>query len=96
MIPVQVLRPECGNNLVEQSCTIVLYAKSTTNEADFITNFTGSHFCENCPIVVFDYKKVEQAALIGIKSDKNLRYQIKGIVNMDAIPEEKRLALDRD
>jgi len=41
--------PECGANLVNQSCTIILCAKSTTDEAEFMTNLNGSLFCENCP-----------------------------------------------
>lgn len=82
--------PECGTNLVKQSCAIILCLKSTTDEAEFITNITGSHFCEKCPVVVFDKEKVEQAAMLGIRGNKNLRYIIAGILNMDAIPEEKR------
>jgi hypothetical protein len=51
---------------------------------------TGSHFCEHCPVVVFDSDKIEQGARQGIRGDKNLRYVIEGIVNFNAIPEEKR------
>jgi hypothetical protein len=82
--------PECGGNLVNQNCTIILCAKSKTDDARFMTNLTGSHFCEKCPVVVFDNEKVEQAAILGIRGNKNLRYVIAGIIDMDAIPEEKR------
>ena len=82
--------PECGGNLVKQNCTIILCAKSTTDEAEFMTNLNGSHFCEKCPVVVFDNEQVEQAAVLGIKGNKNLRYIIAGIVSMDSVPEEKR------
>lgn len=40
--------------------------------------------------MVFDSEKIEQAARLGIKGDKNLRYVIAGIVDFNAIPEDKR------
>ena len=82
--------PECDSSLIDMNCTIILCAKSETDEAEFMTNLSGSHFCNNCPVVVFDYDQIEQAAQIGIRSDKNLRYFIAGIVDLDSIPEEKR------
>jgi len=82
--------PECGLPLIEDSCTVIIAAKSDTDEGEFMSNMTGSHFCESCPVVVFDSDKVEQAARLGIRGDKNLRYLIGGIVNFNAIPQEKR------
>jgi hypothetical protein len=51
--------PECNSSLTE--------------EGEFMTSLSGSHFCNNCPVVVFDTEKIEQAAKIGIKSDENLK-----------------------
>lgn len=82
--------PECGSSLTEESCTILLCVKSDTDEGEFMTNLTGSHFCNNCPVVVFDSDKVAQAAKLGIRGDKNLRYIIAGIIDLDSIPKEKR------
>lgn len=82
--------PECGSLLAEKNCTIILYVKSETDVGEFMTNLSGSHFCNNCPVVVFDSDKVEQAVKVGIRGDKNLRYFIAGIVDLDSIPEEKR------
>ena len=55
-----------------------------------MTNLTGSHFCNQCPVVVFDKDKLDQAAKIAIRDTNNLTYFIAGIVNLEAIPEEKR------
>ncbi len=82
--------PECNSELIEDGCTIILAVKSDTDEGEFMTNLTGSHFCPNCPVVVFDNEKVEQAARLGIKGDKNLKYLIAGIVDLNSIPKEKR------
>jgi hypothetical protein len=81
---------ECNSELIEEGCTIILAVKSDTDEGEFMTNLTGSHFCPNCPVVVFDNEKVEQAASLGIKGDKNLKYLIAGIVDLNSIPNEKR------
>lgn len=82
--------PECGLPLIEDSCAVMIAAKSDTDEGAFMSNMNGSHFCESCPIVVFDSDKVEQAARLGIRGDTNLRYRIGGVVNFNAIPQEKR------
>jgi len=82
--------PECGSSLIEEYSTILLCVKSDSDEGEFMTSLSGSHFCEKCPVVVFDIEKVEQAAKIGIKSDENLKYLIAGIVDLDSIPKEKR------
>lgn len=82
--------PECGEALIEDGCTVMIAAKSDTDEGEFISNLTGSHFCESCPVVVFDSEKIEQAARLGIRGDERLRYLIEGIVDFNAIPPEKR------
>lgn len=82
--------PECGLPLTEDNCTVIISAKSDTDEGEFMSNLTGSHFCNSCPVVVFDSEKMEQAARLGIKGDSNLRYLIRGIVDFNAIPQEKR------
>lgn len=83
------LCPECGSELLEENCTILLCVKSISEEAEFLTNHSGSHFCRNCPVVVFDVDQLEQAAKYAIRENHNIRYIIEGIVNLDAIPEEK-------
>jgi hypothetical protein len=82
--------PECGSDLIKESCTILLCAKSDSDEGEFMTNLSGSHFCNKCPVVVFDNDKVEQAAKLGIRGDINLRYLIGGIIDLDSIPENKK------
>jgi hypothetical protein len=82
--------PECGFQLIEDNCTILIAAKSDTDEGEFISNLSGSHFCKSCPVVVFDSDKVDKAAKLGIRGAKNLRYLIAGIVDLNAIPIEKR------
>jgi hypothetical protein len=82
--------PECGSELIEESCTILLFAKSDTDEAQFMTNLSGSHFCKKCPVVVFDIDKVEQAVKVGMRGDRNLRYIIGGVIDLDSIPDNRK------
>src|SRR5680860_360265 len=82
--------PECNSSLKEEGCTIILAVKSDTDEGEFMTNLTGCHFCNNCPVVVFDTERIEQAAKLGIRGDENLKYLIAGIVDLNSIPKEKR------
>jgi hypothetical protein len=82
--------PECGADLMEESCTILLCAKSDSDEGEFMTNLSGSHFCKKCPVVVFDADRLEEAAALGIEGDKNIRYIIGGIIDLDSIPYNKK------
>ena len=85
-----VLCPECGKPLIEDRCTVIIAVKSDKGEGEFLSNMTGSHFCEICPVVVFDSDKVERAAKLGVRGDANISYLLGGIVDFDAIPKEKR------
>jgi len=82
--------PECGSGLIEEGCTILLNAKSDSDEGKFMTSLSGSHFCKKCPVVGFDVNTVQQAASIGIRGSKNLEFYIEGIIDLDAIPEDKK------
>ena len=82
--------PECGAELLEENCPILLGIVSKTDEAESMTNLSGSHFCNQCPVVVFDNEKLEQAAKILAHDHDDLHYFIAGIINMEAIPIEKR------
>jgi len=82
--------PECGSDLIEENCTILLYVKTDSDEGEFMTNLSGSYFCKICPVVVFDTEKIAQAAKFGIRGAKNLRYMIGGIIDLDSIPDDKK------
>jgi len=88
--------PECNSTLTAEGCTIILAVESDTDEGEFMTNLTGSHFCNNCPVVVFDTEKVEQAAKLGIRGDNNLKYLVTGIVDLNSIPKVKKTFRNRN
>jgi hypothetical protein len=81
--------PECGSKLVEESCTILLCVKSNIDMGEFMTNVSGSNFCNDCPVVVFDLAIVEKAAKLAIRGDQ-FKYLIAGIVDLESIPDDKK------
>lgn len=81
--------PECGSDLTQEICTILLRVRSSSDSGSFMTNISGSHFCNKCPVVVFDLEKVQEGAMLGIRGGKNIKYVIAGIIDLDAISKEK-------
>jgi len=82
--------PECGSELIKKNFPILLFVKSDSDQGEFMTSLSGSHFCKKCPVAVFDTNKVEKAAMLGIRGGENLKYNIAGFIDMDSIPENKK------
>lgn len=82
--------PECGLELVDDSCSVLLKVKSDTDEVETMTSMSGSHFCADCPVVVFDVLLLERVAKLSIQGSEELWYAVQGIVNMAAIPNDKK------
>lgn len=82
--------PECGAGLLEESFPSLLSVKSKTGDTNSITTMTGSHFCLQCPVVVFDRNQLEPAAQYLAKGDNGFQYLIIGMVDLAAIPPEKK------
>jgi len=63
----------------------------TNNKYDrFLTSLCGAHFCDTCPVVVFDCLQIEEAVKIFMKMEDGLKYAVMGIVDLATIPKEKR------
>ncbi len=89
--------PEWGMPRINHNYTVMLTAKSDIDEGEFMTNMTGSHFCQRYPVVVLDTVKLEFVAQTSIKGNTNVQYNVMGIVNIDAVPKHKsHLSLDTD
>ena len=82
--------PECASILIEEGCAILICVESNSDRGEFMTSLSGSNFCKSCPVVVFDRDVVEQGVRIAIRGSKNPRYFIAGIVNLEAIPDNKK------
>ena len=58
----------------------------------YVTGNDLGAFCPQCPIVVLDMKEFARAAAeqIGLEKDRALAFMVVGIVNINAIPEDKK------
>jgi hypothetical protein len=56
----------------------------------FMVGNDGGHFCGNCPVVVLDHDEFEQFAFIALSEDVRADFTVMGIVDLDAVPEDKR------
>jgi len=54
---------------------------------------TAGHFCEKCPLVVLDreeFKRLAMIAAVAAVATDSVEFVVLGIVDLDAVPEEKR------
>ncbi|MCK4347275.1 MAG: hypothetical protein KAW47_01540 [Thermoplasmatales archaeon] len=60
----------------------------------YITGNKGGYFCQNCSVVVLDNdtfnKAMKSAVLIHNPNINSLEFAVSGIVDYDAIPEDKK------
>jgi hypothetical protein len=83
--------PECGSKLTNQLCVLMIFAESLNMEADLVVNLAEhSLFCNKCPVVAIDRNTIKEIIDEGINEEKIIRYQLKGLIDVEAIPKEKR------
>lgn len=82
--------PDCGEPLECEQHTY-LTAIRRNGDIDFqIMGNTAGHFCGNCPVVVLDREEVEAYVSIMAPRGDNVSYVVMGIVDLEAVPEDKR------
>jgi hypothetical protein len=81
--------PECNAKLENESHTYLVVAKHKNDYEPFMIGNDGGYFCSNCPVVVLDNQEFETMASFGRQSSSSFQYTVAGIVDLDAIPEEK-------
>ena len=50
----------------------------------------AGYFCPKCPTVVLDTGPFRESAAISFGSDATIQFTVLGIVDLEAVPEEKR------
>jgi len=87
--------PLCHSMLENKYQTYVMVAQSGEEATPFITGNDNGAFCPECPVVVLDRKSFERAVEeLAERPDSRIsgsvQFGVLGIVDMDAIPEEKK------
>ena len=82
--------PDCGGALEAESH---VYVMATRRKGDFDFHVVGNdagHFCGRCPVVVLDRDEFGRFVAIATRGRDGVRYVVMGIVDLDALPEDKR------
>lgn len=89
--------PACGAPLECEQHTYVL-ATRRSGDMDFhLVGNTAGHFCEECPVVVLDRDEFERFVTYVVQITGGIEYIVMGMVDLDAVPEDKRcLPFDDD
>lgn len=84
--------PRCGELLRSHSATYLIAAKRGKETSDsFIIGNDMGWFCAHCPTVVINPKDVSEFLSHGLpKWDTGAEFVVLGILDLDAIPEDKR------
>jgi hypothetical protein len=82
--------PECKGPLERDSHVYVLGARRGGRDQLLAVGNDGGHFCKNCPVVVLDDDAFGAMAAIGMGSPRALEFLVMGIVDLDAVPKEKK------
>jgi len=84
--------PRCGGPLQSHSATyVVITRRGEEITDDFIIGNDMGWFCARCPTVVINPEEVKEFLAHGLpKWDTGAEFAVVGIVDLDAIPEEKQ------
>jgi|SRR5262245_22720241 len=87
--------PLCHSPLTTEYQTYIMATWSGEEPTPFITGSNDGAFCPECPVVVLDRKGFERSiGTIAQEQDwaisGSLRFAVLGIVDMDAVPEDKK------
>ena len=83
------LCPQCSKPLEVKYQTYVLVVKEGRDLSPFLVGNDFGHFCLECPTVVLDYEGFKRFAVVATHQT-DVSFLVAGIVNQDAIPEDKR------
>jgi hypothetical protein len=88
--------PECGGSLENERHTYLLAVREQGDIQTFVVGNDGGYFCNKCPIIVLDGPVFAQAASLGHGNsstgrgkDNSAKFIVLGLVNTEAIPQEK-------
>ncbi len=85
-IPNGSLCPRCGEKLEKEYHAYVIVTREGKDHETFIYAGDEGSFCPNCDTVVLDY---EMFATMLSQSQRLSEFAVMGIVDVDAIPEDK-------
>lgn len=84
----------CGTSLEKEYHSYIIIVRIKKEFEQFVVGTDGGYFCPECPVVVLDRDNFIKLASAGLESagydESSVELAVAGIVDMDAIPEDKR------
>ena len=82
--------PDCGAPLESEHHAYIL-ATRRSGDMDFhMVGNSAGHFCGQCPLVVLDRDEFASFVALAVQATDGIAFIVMGIVDLDAIPEDKR------
>ena len=87
--------PRCSASLEREYHSYMIVIDEEGEREALMMGHDGGLFCPNCPTVVLDFQVVEEmiSEHFQYQTDKHVesfKYAVVGIVDLDAVPEEKK------
>jgi len=82
--------PECHGRLERERHTYMLFTQEGRDFDSFVVGNDSGYFCARCPVVVLDYEAFAESAMVGKPTSGSFEFTVPGIVDLDAIPEDKK------
>ncbi|MHC1742921.1 MAG: hypothetical protein AB9873_07800 [Syntrophobacteraceae bacterium] len=84
------LCPKCGHGLINEHQIYVMVARQAGRIESFIAGTKSGFFCPECPVVVLAREGFNEFVRLGLGNLDPGQYTVLGLVDIDAIPTEKR------
>lgn len=81
--------PQCQGRLQNESHSYLLMIREGGEIQPFIAGNDSGYFCPHCPVVVLKYEEFAQLASMAMSEGYRGKFTVMGIVDLDAVPEEK-------
>lgn len=89
--------PDCSGTLESEQHIYVMATRRGGSFNAHIVGNTAGHFCGNCSVVVLDRDEFERFVTLAVRESNGVDYAVMGIVDLDAVPGDKRsLPFDDD
>lgn len=89
--------PDCGSALQSERHTYMVVTRRRGDMDFHMVGNNAGHFCGSCPVVVLDRNEFERFVALAVRRTDGVDYVAMGIVDLDAVPEDKRsLPFDDD
>lgn len=86
----RTLCPKCHSKLENESHVYLMAVRDGHDIQPLIVGNDGGYFCPNCSTVVLDKETFRSSGILGCGNHPRAQFTVLGIVDLAAVPEEKR------